>query len=84
MIEQCSRLVDITKEERKWKCVDDRLPEMFQGECELRNLIPRMIGGYVLERINPEVNHKITIRLGGVGNEAYPHEEYKTIDVEYI
>ncbi len=84
MIELCYRLVDITKEGRRWKCVDSRLPEMFQGECTLRNLRPRMVGGFVLERVNPDVDHKVTVRLGGIGNEAYPHREYQSIDIEYI
>ncbi len=82
MIEQCSQLVKLTKEGRRWKCVDHRLPEMFQGECTMSILVPRMIGGYVLNRVKD--GNQVTVRLGGAANEAHPNREFQAIDIEYI
>ncbi len=85
MIEQCWRLVKISQEGKRWKCVDKRLPEKYQVECTVRHMIPRMIGGYILERTSDQnLNHIVKLRLGGMGNETYPRREFEAIDIEYL
>ncbi len=83
MITQCSQLVKMTSEGQPWKCVDERIPARYQGECTMSHLRPRMIGGYILKRVN-DLDHNVSLRLGGVGNAAHPQREFSSIDIELI
>ncbi len=81
----CYQLIKMTEEGRRWKCIDNRIPERYHGECVMRHMIPRMIGGHVLERTGDlDLKHNVTLRLGGVGNEAFPQREFNSIDIEIV
>ncbi len=79
MIEQCSVLAKATEIDKRWKCVDERLPSNFMGECRMRYMIPRMWGGYLITA--PD---KQELRLGGTSNAVYPERSFNTLDIEYI
>ena len=83
MIVDCKQLVKMTNENKRWRCVDSRIPARYQGECTMSRMTPKMIGGYILKRIH-DIDHNISLRLGGVGNEAFPQREFSAIDIELI